>query len=287
MSNSVLGSVISLWRYPVKSMLGEELDAVEVTERGLAGDRAYALVDRASGKVASAKNPVKWGKLFGCRAAFVEAPRAGEPMPPVRITLPDGAIAGPDPGEIGGILSNLLDRTVDLLATAPEAPSLEEYWPDIDGLAHRQAVTNEQIAGAAPGGTFFDYATAHLLTTATLHRLGELYPPGRFDPRRFRPNFVVEPASGAKGFVENHWVGRLLAIGDAVRLRVTDPCARCVMTTLAQGDLPHDPGILRTAVQHNRVLVPAAGQALPSVGVYAVIEQPGVVRRGDPIRLVD
>ncbi|MBI3696935.1 MAG: MOSC domain-containing protein [Acidobacteria bacterium] len=287
MSHTIVGSVISLWRYPVKSMLGEELDAAEITERGLAGDRAYALVDRASGKVASAKNPVKWGKLFFCRAAFVEAPRPGEPMPPVRITLPDGAIAGPDGSEIGGILSTLLERTVDLRTTAPETPSLEEYWPDIDGLAHRQTVTDEQIAGAAPGGTFFDYALAHLLTTGTLDRLGELYPQGRFEARRFRPNFLVEPASGASGFVENDWVGRLLAIGDTVRLRVTDPCPRCVMTTLPQGDLPQDHGILRTAVQHNRVHVPSAGAALPSVGVYATVEQPGVVRRGDPVRLLD
>ena len=287
MSQTALGTVLSLWRYPVKSMLGEELDAVEVAERGLAGDRAYALVDRASGKVASAKNPSKWGRLFDCRAAFVRAPGIAEPAPPVRITLPVGALAGPDAGEIGEILSSLFGRTVDLHATAPEAPSLEEYWPDIEGLAHRQAVTDEQIAGAAPAGTFFDCATAHLLTTATLERFGELYPSGRFEARRFRPNFLVAPASGARVFVENDWVGRVVAIGDTVRLRVTDPCPRCVMTTLAQGDLPHDPGILRTAVQHNRVPAPASGQALPSVGVYATVLQPGVVRRGDPIRLDD
>ena len=69
-----VGSVVSLWRYPVKSMMGEELNAAEITERGLLGDRAYALVDRADGKVASAKNPRKWSPLFDFRAAFVDPP---------------------------------------------------------------------------------------------------------------------------------------------------------------------------------------------------------------------
>ena len=86
------GSVVALWRYPVKSMMGEELNAAEVTERGLLGDRAYALVDRADGKVASAKNPRKWPRLFDFRAAFVDAPRGGGMLPPVRITLPDGTV---------------------------------------------------------------------------------------------------------------------------------------------------------------------------------------------------
>src|SRR6266511_1373153 len=85
-----LGSVVSLWRYPVKSMMGEELNAVEVTGRGLQGDRAYALVDSSDGKVASAKNPRKWPQLFDFRAAFVDPPRPDAQMPPVRITLPDG-----------------------------------------------------------------------------------------------------------------------------------------------------------------------------------------------------
>src|SRR5437867_12060646 len=86
-----LGSIGSLWRYPVKSMTGEELNAVEVTERGLRGDRAYALVDRADGKVASAKNPRKWPSLFDFRATFIEPPSRGANLPPVRIVLPDGS----------------------------------------------------------------------------------------------------------------------------------------------------------------------------------------------------
>src|SRR5205809_1950033 len=95
MSNTApieVGSVVSLWRYPVKSMMGEELNAAEVTDRGLLGDRAYALVDRSDGKVASAKNPRKWSQLFDFRAAFVDPPRPGAKLPPVRITLPEGTV---------------------------------------------------------------------------------------------------------------------------------------------------------------------------------------------------
>src|SRR6266542_1720750 len=91
-AQTVLGSVVSLWRYPVKSMMGEELNATEITSGGLLGDRAYALVDSANGKVASAKNPRKWPQLFDFRAALVDAPTPGGKLPPIRITLPDGTI---------------------------------------------------------------------------------------------------------------------------------------------------------------------------------------------------
>src|SRR5439155_26840519 len=113
----------------------------------------------------------------------------------------------------------------------------------------------------------------HRLTTATLDRLRELYPQGRFEVRRFRPNIVVQLASGETGFAENAWVRRTLAIGTAVRLSITGPCGRCVMTTLPQGDLPKDPGILRTAAQHNKV----------KVGVYAKVERGGTIHRGDAV----
>jgi len=86
-----IATVGSLWRYPVKSMMGEELNAAEVPERGLCGDRAYALVDRADGKVATAKNPRKWPHLFDFRATFIDPPR-GLRAAPIRITLPDGTM---------------------------------------------------------------------------------------------------------------------------------------------------------------------------------------------------
>ena len=268
---TVLGSVVSLWRYPVKSMMGEELNASEVTDRGLLGDRAYALVDPSNGKVASAKNPRKWPKLFDCRAAFIEPLRTGKKIPPVRITLPNGAIVTSKQGDLNQVLSQVLGREVTLGTTAPKTPSLEEYWPDIEGLAHKETVTDE----AMPAGTFFDCAVVHLLTTATIDGLRELYPRGRFEVRRFRPNIVVEPASGERNFVENNWIGHTLVVGEEVRLNVTGPCPRCVMTTLPQGDLPKDAGILRTAAQHNRA----------NVGIYATVLRGGTIHRGDAVRL--
>lgn len=271
LTQTAAGSVVSLWRYPVKSMMGEELNAADVMEDGLLGDRAYALLDPSNGKVASAKSPRKWPKLFDFRAALAETPRTGERVPTVRITLPDGTILTGEQSDLNQILSNVLGREVTFEATAPRIPSLEEYWPDIEGLDHRDTVTDESM----PDGTFFDFAVIHLLTTSTIDRLRELYPQGRFEVRRFRPNIVVEPAAGEKNFVENAWIGHTLAIGDEVRLRITGPCPRCVMTTLTQGDLPYDPLILRTVAQHNQV----------NVGVYASILRGGTVHRGDPIRL--
>jgi uncharacterized protein len=278
-AQSFRGSVVALWRYPVKSMMGEELNAAEVTGAGLLGDRAYALVDGSDGKVASAKNPRKWPTLFDFRAALTDVPRTGATMPPVRITLPDGTVVSSAQRDIDQILSTALNRQVTLdtaqrahRASADSlAPTAEEYWPDMEGLDHRNTVTDFGL----PQGTFFDAAFVHVLTTATLDRLRELYPQGRFEVRRFRPNVIVEATNGGTDFVENAWIGCTLAIGEAVRLSVTGPCPRCVMTTLSQGDLPRDARILRTAAQHNHA----------NVGVYASVLHGGAIRRGDSVSL--
>src|SRR5882762_2518228 len=109
MPNARQGSVASLWRYPVKSMLGEELDASEVTERGLLGDRAYALVDSADGKAATAKNPRKWPNLFDFRATLLEPPITAANVPPVRIALPDGTYVTSHQGDLNEMLSKAVN----------------------------------------------------------------------------------------------------------------------------------------------------------------------------------
>jgi MOSC domain-containing protein len=287
MSNTTqtdVGAVVSLWRYPVKSMMGEEQDSSQVTERGLAGDRRYALLDRSDGKVATAKNPRKWPNLFAFRAALLGPLGKHAGMPPVTITLPDGTRVTSDQSDCDPLLSEALNREVTLEATEQSRPAgqissgsvsrevnAEEYWPDLEGLPHRDVVTDFPL----PAGTFFDCATVHLLTMATLRQLQDFYSQGRFEIQRFRPNIVVEPLASQKGFVEDTWAGHTLAIGDEVRLSITGPCGRCVMTTLAQGALPSDPGILRTAVQHNQ----------GNVGIYAAVLRGGAIRRGDRVRL--
>jgi uncharacterized protein YcbX len=269
------GSVVGVWRYPVKSMMGEELNAAEVTDRGLVGDRRFAVVDASTGKVAGAKNPRKWGNFFDFRAAYVEPPERGSKLPAVRLTLPDGTVVTSEQPDLAQVLSRALGQEVAFAEAEHDGEAsgaqAEEYWPDIEGLEHRDTVTEWEL----PAGTFFDLAVVHLLTTATIERLRALYPEGRFEVRRFRPNIVVATAPDQQGFVENDWIGRTLAIGDEVRLRITGPCPRCVMTTLPQGDLPKDAGILRTAAQNNQA----------NVGVYADVVKGGTVRRGDDVTL--
>ena len=280
--SSDTGSVVSLWRYPVKSMMGEELHATYITDGGLLGDRVYAVIDQSTGKIASAKYPRKWGKLFDFRAAFLEPPHPGEPLPSVRITLPDGTIVTSAQENVHACLSSALEREVALTTTRPVSPSVEVER--LDALDPAEMIVD--IGAFMMQGRFSDYAAVHVLTTATLDRLCALYPPGRFEARRFRPNIVVEPTSGQQGFVENAWVGHTLAIGAEVHLRITDPMPRCVMTTLPQGDVPRDLDILHTIAQHNQVGIPVlGGAARPSVGVCAFVLQGGTIRRGDPVRL--
>jgi hypothetical protein len=263
------GAVASLWRYPVKSMLGEELNSSYVVDRGLLGDRSLALVDSETTKIVSAKNPKKWATMFDFRAAFTTPPGPGSPLPPIRVTLPDGATVVSDDPQFAEVISGALRRPVTLATTAPSEPSLEEYWPDMAELSHQETVTDESM----PQGTFFDLATVHVLTTATINRLRELYPQGQFEVRRFRPNIVVGPDDDGADFVEDKWIGHQLWIGEEVVLSITGACPRCVMTTLPQGDLPKDSGILRTAARHHDV----------NVGVYAEVRRAGIARRGDSV----
>jgi MOSC domain-containing protein len=277
-----MGTVVSLWRYPVKSMMGEEINSSYITERGLVGDRTYAVVDKQTGKIASAKNPRKWGKLFDFRSIFVDSPQDVNDIPRVRITFPNGINFLSNnhreekevEDDINSSLSQVFNRQVALMKSSSfENPNYEEYWPDINGLAQREKITDE----AMPSNSFFDIAVIHILTTSTINRLRELYPQGRFEVRRFRPNIVIE--SGAKemknDFIENTWVGKKMIIGKDVVLNVTAPCTRCVMITLPQGDLPQDLGILKTVAKYNQV----------HVGVYASVERGGTIHRGDTIEI--
>jgi uncharacterized protein YcbX len=269
-------------------MLGEELDAADVTERGVLGDRGYALVDTENGKVVSAKNPRKWAKMFECSARYAEPPVPGHPLPPVRVTLPDGSDVHSSDKGFEGALSEFLGRGVTLTMTPSQMPIYDHFWFDYQTPLGRRvenpegdSLTTVPLGFGAPG-TFFDYTPLHLLTTSTLERLRELYPEGDWDWRRFRPNMVIEVASGQTGFVEDAWMGRCLKAGQ-VAMKVIDTMSRCVMTTLPQGDLPDDPRIMRTLVDHHLVLMPAIGREVPSVGVAVTVATGGRVSRGDQV----
>ncbi len=271
MARELVGSISSLWRYPVKSMLGEELESSEVTAYGLLNDRAYALLDVQSGKVASAKNPKKWAKLLEFHATFADTSHEHEFTPPVKIFLPDGNSVTSESPDVSKILSTLLGQDVELLSSVPEAASLEQYWPPVEETAHQETVTQLFM----PPGVFFDSCSIHAITTATLARLEELYPEGQFNHQRFRPNLVIEPTSREITFLEDDWVGGILAIGAAVRLSIDTACPRCVVTTLAQADLPSDLNILRTTAHYNKVIA----------GIRTSVLQGGTIHRNDPIWL--
>jgi uncharacterized protein YcbX len=280
MSISTL-SLAALWRYPVKSMMGEELNSAIITKNGVLGDRSYALLDTETNKVVSAKNPKKWPDIFSFHARYTETPTLENATHPVSITLPDGTIISSEQADAEQLLSIALKRTVSLSNQAPQHASLEQYWPEYEG--ENTEISNEAISGAADEGSFFDYASLHIVTTASLTKLQQLYPEGHLEARRFRPNLIIATNPEQTGFVENDWVGKTLTIGD-VKLLITDPCPRCVMPTLAQGDLAKDAKILRT-IAENTVHVPFADKALPSVGVYAKVIQTGVIKRGSVVSI--
>jgi hypothetical protein len=294
-SSEPVGTIGALWRFPVKSMLGEELDAVELSEGGIVGDRAYALRDSETGKVASAKNPKLWPNLLGCRAAFVEPPRPGDELPPARIELADGSSVRSDAADVDAVLARFFGRDVELARAAQNGYTIDQYHPDeenYDPGGHRDEVvevglgaaffSERGLPSAVPEGSFFDLFPLSVLTTSTLDELSQLEPESRFDARRFRMNVIVE--TRASGFVENEWVGRSVAIGDEVQVGVALPDPRCVMPSLAQEELPKDSRVLKALAKHNRLDV--GGSLYPCAGVYAVAQATGTIRKGDRVNLV-
>lgn len=262
--------VTGLHRYPVKSMLGETCDEVEIDGLGVVGDRAQALVDVQTGRVATAKQPRWWRDLLRCRAATV----AGQ----IRVTLPDGR-------ELGSLdaddpLSELLGRPVRMSGQRADGAAIERPEPE-DVLEHGVDADLDapllELAMGTPGGRFVDYAPVHLVTTATLDRVG-------VEMLRYRPNLVVRTPPGTPAFVENEWLGRQLTLG-GVRLEGTLPTPRCSVPTLEHGDLPRSKEALRTPTELNRVWVSLLEANLPCVGMYARVRTPGVVRTGDAVEV--
>jgi hypothetical protein len=257
-------------------MLGEQVTEATVGERGLEGDRAFALVDPATGKVVSAKNPRKWGAMFTFRANLA-AP--GD----VRVTLPSGEVVSlPGEGALASI-GKALGAPIQVANQPEEGAAYEAYYPDLDGLSHRNT-TADQVMGMGAPGTFFDFSAVHFVTTATLAYLATRSPGSDFDVRRFRPNIVIETPPGTAPFIENTWLGKTVVAG-GVELRTLIAAPRCVMTTLAQPGLAADTDILRTVARENMVDFGGSFGKMACVGAYAAVAAGGVLRTGGAVEV--
>jgi len=292
---TMVGTVESLWRFPVKSMRGEQLQEATISESGVLGDRAYALIDTDTGRVVSAKSARLFPDILNCGAKFVEQPRNGDDIPPVHISLSDGAALRSDAPDVDRALSAHFKRNVALRRTAPEDFTIDQYHPDVEGAdpgGNRDTVVQQKLGSALfaslamksplPVGSFLDVFPVSVLTSSTLARLARQAPRSRFDVRRFRMNVILKTEPDA--FVENDWIGHTLELGETTRLSVALHDPRCVMVTLARDNLPKDTDVLRTLVRDNRIQLGDLG-AFPCAGVYAVVAASGTIRIGDKVAL--
>ena len=252
-----IGTVAGAWRFPVKSLQGEAVDALVFDATGAVDDRTWGIVDQATGKLLTAK---RWGVLLEA-SARLEA--GGD----VVVTLPDGREhAAGDPGT-DEALSAWLDRDVRLSRPPDGASPFELTMDPTDD-------ESEVWEFATPPASFVDLAAAHLLTDASLADARRTYPEGEWDVRRFRPSLLIRAEATAEGFEEDAWVGHEVACGDVV-FEPFMPTPRCAMPTRAQPGLARDTAISRSLTDHHA----------NSLGVYAQVVRGGCVRIGDKVAL--
>jgi uncharacterized protein YcbX len=273
----VVGVVEALRRYPVKSMLGEEQEELAVRRRGVAGDRAWAAFEAATGKVASAKRPKLWRELLRCSARTT-----GDG---VQVVLPDGTTHLAGDRNLERALTLLTGRSVRLIDMPPGEAQIDRAYPEkalAQGLDTDVDYSILVLGGGAPPGTFLDYAALHLITTATLDSITALVSGDAIEPVRYRPNVIIRSPAGTAGFVENAWLDSVVRIGQEVTLRVILQTPRCSIPMLAHGTLPARTAALRVLAEHNRVDIPGFGDQ-PCAGVYVAVLQEGTIRTGDRV----
>ena len=292
-TQTTIGKVAGIYRYPVKSMAGESLTEATLMSAGLLGDRAYALIDVETGRVVSAKSVKRFPDVLSCQASFVEPPSMAKPLPEVCITLPGGEQVCSADEDCDALLTKHFGRAVRLASSAPKDFTIDHYYPDVSGAdpAGNADTTLAQPLGAAlfeamgadspvSPEAFFDVFPLSVITTSTLDELTQAKPDSNFDQRRFRMNIVL--STSATGFIENDWIGTGLAVGDEARVMVTMADPRCVMTTLAQPGVEQDIDVLKTLVKQNRIQVGDAG-LYPVAGVYAAVTGAGEIQVGDGV----
>jgi hypothetical protein len=284
------GTIQAIFRYPVKSMLGETLPEVTVGAGGIPGDRGWAVRDEVRGGIRGAK---KIARLMTCTARYDGEPRPGV-VPPALITLPSGETIRANEEHAAAKLSAAIDHQVTLWPLLPPdalehyrrgAPDSEDFEQEMRAMFARNAdeplpdlakFPPELLEYESPPGTYFDAFPLLLITQASLDHLQSTSPHARFDVRRFRPNFLIDAAAGQPSMPELSWTSARIRIG-ACEIRTTVDCPRCVMTTHPFADLPRDPSIMRTIVR----------EAGGSVGVYATVTTPGTVRIGDAVTMLE
>jgi uncharacterized protein YcbX len=261
-----LGTLSQCWRYPFKSMQGASVSSLDIGTHGVAGDRAYALMDCATGKVLSAKAV----KLLLDAAADDE-----------QVQLPDGTaveLGSPDRDEV---LSAWLGRDVTVL-------HLEQGEVPEPGLAYEMTFDPpdddaEMYDIELPAHGFVDLAPLHLVATSTLDGCRSARPDLDWDVRRFRPNLVLD--HDGPTFAEDDWVGSRLAIGDRCVVAVAQPTVRCAMPLRAQPAGP-DGGALERQPALFAAMNELHAAAPNHLGAYLDVVAPGPVRVGDPVVLL-
>ncbi len=285
----IVGRILELWRYPVKSMMGERIESTSLGANGIPGDRAWAVRDEVRGGIRGAK---KLAGLMGFRARYLEEP-VFERVPAPEITLPGGARLRASESDASKRVSEALGSEVTLWPLlspeqldhyrrgAPTHEDMEQELRAIFGRTKDEPLPDFSIFPPSifefesPPGTYFDAFPLLLMTSATLRHLQKLAPTSRVDVRRFRPNLVVSTPDDVEGFAELDWIGKRLRIGE-VEISLPSACPRCVMISHAFDDLPKDPGLIRTVVR----------EANQNVGSYAVVERAGRIAVGDAVELL-
>jgi uncharacterized protein YcbX len=283
--------VVSLWRYPVKSLGGERIGRAEILEHvGIPGDRGWALRDEKVGEIRGAK---QIPGLLRCGARYLEEP-VGSATPHVEIEFPDGSRLRSDAPAVSQRISEVAGRAVTLVARQPAS--------DTDFYARREPLTLESMRamfGLEPGeplpdlstlppevmrdlgpyiaplGTLFDTCELHLMSTQSLASLAARLPESAIDIRRFRPNLLVDLPDSSGEFPEHALSGRRLRVGTAL-LEVSFPMMRCGMVTQPQGELPKDTRILRTLVRELK----------QELGAAVRVVEAGEIREGDRLEVI-
>lgn len=285
-----VGTVSELWRYPVKSMGGEQIASTAIDQNGVAGDRGWVIRENGENRTAR-----QVPRLLHCAARYVEAPSAERRSPQFEVTLPDDEILDSAAANFEQRLSEVLGREIAVLPLHP-AEDLDHYRrppadPSVDQMASMREVFGLEEGDPfpdlgdipldilaqfqSPPGTYFDAFPIHILTTASLNTLASVGAGDDADVRRFRPNVLIDTGD-AEGLLEVDWTGKKLRLGEVViELRTTT--VRCSIPAHAQRDFGSSRAVGRALIEQTR----------QHLGSYCHVLEPGSVNIGDTVELID